>query len=95
MVPIQHFSLDTRIIFGPESIRELPSEGRALGGKVLLVTGKSGLRSSGLLQRVELLLKSSGFEISPFFEVEPEPSLETKPIGLSVWEAAAPWTWRK
>jgi alcohol dehydrogenase class IV len=84
MVPIQTFSLDTRIIFGPESIRELPSEGRALGGKVLLVTGKSGLRSCGLLQRVELLLKSSGFEIIPFSEVEPEPSLETVRKGLAL-----------
>jgi alcohol dehydrogenase class IV len=84
MVPIQTFSLNTRIIFGVESLRELPLEGRALGGKVLLVTGKSGLRESGMLQRIDILLKSSGFEIIPFFQVESEPSLETVRKGLAL-----------
>jgi alcohol dehydrogenase class IV len=84
MVPIQTFSLNTRIVFGVESLRELPLEGRALGAKVLLVTGKNSLRESGLLQRVDILLKSSGFEIIPFSEVEPEPSLETVRKGLAL-----------
>jgi alcohol dehydrogenase class IV len=84
MVPIQTFNLNTRIIFGVESLRELSYEGRALGGKVLLVTGKKGLRESGLLQRINILLKSSGFEIIPFSEVEPEPSLETVCKGLAL-----------
>lgn len=83
MVPIQTFRLYTRIIFGAESLRELPLEGRVLGGKVLVVTGQKALRENGLLQRIELLLKSSGFETIPFSEVEPEPSLETVRRGLA------------
>ena len=92
MVPIQTFRLYTRIIFGVESLRELPFEGRALGGKVLVVTGQKALRENGLLQRIDILLKSSGFETILFSEVEPEPSLETVRQGLAkARERKADW----
>jgi alcohol dehydrogenase class IV len=84
MGSIQTFNLTTKIIFGTETLRELPLEGRALGGKVLVVTGKNALRESGILNRVDILLKSSGFQIVPFSEVEPEPSLETVRKGLAI-----------
>ncbi len=80
----QWYYLGTKIIFGPESLRELSLEGRALGGKVLVVTGKKALRENGILHRVDILLKSSGFQVVPFPEVEPEPSLETVEKGLAV-----------
>jgi alcohol dehydrogenase class IV len=80
----QNFHLSTKIIFGTETLRELPLEGRALGGKVLVVTGKNALRENGILHRVDVLLKSSGFQIIPFSEVEPEPSLETVRKGLAI-----------
>ncbi len=78
----QMFNLTTKIIFGAETLRELPFEGRAFGGKVLVVTGKNALRENGMLHRLDILLKSSGYQIIPFSEVEPEPSLDTVRKGL-------------
>jgi alcohol dehydrogenase class IV len=78
------FNLNTKIIFGLESLQELPAEGRALGGKVLVVTGKNAMRQSGTLQQVEILLRGSGFRVYEFTEVEPEPSLDTVRKGLEL-----------
>ena len=85
MMPlVQTFHLKTKIIFGIESLRELPIEGAAFGPKVMIVTGKSALIDNGVLQRVEILLRGSGFQTIPFTEVEPEPSLETVAKGLNI-----------
>jgi Alcohol dehydrogenase, class IV len=81
---IQTFQLKTKIIFGSESLQELPNEGMYFGPKVMVVTGKSALNNNGVLQRVINLLKGSGFQIIPFSEVEPEPSLETAARGLQI-----------
>jgi alcohol dehydrogenase class IV len=81
---VQTFHLQTKIIFGTESLRELPIEGAVLGPKVLVVAGKRALVDNGVLQRVEILLKGSGFQVIPFPEVEPEPSLETVTKGLHI-----------
>jgi alcohol dehydrogenase class IV len=81
---IQTFELKTKTIFGNDSLRELPNEGIYFGPKVMIVAGKSALVANGVLQRVETLLKSSGFQIIPFPEIEPEPSLETVDRGLRI-----------
>ncbi|MCL6589088.1 MAG: iron-containing alcohol dehydrogenase [Firmicutes bacterium] len=84
MASVQIFNLNTRIIFGAESLQELPVEGRALGGKVLVVTGKNAMRQTGKLQQIEILLRGSGFRVYVFEEVEPEPSLDTIRKGLEL-----------
>jgi alcohol dehydrogenase class IV len=81
---IQTFQLKTKIIFGSESLRELPIEGAYFGPKVMVVTGKQALINNGILQKVKTLLQGSGFQIIPFYEVEPEPSLETVSRGLQI-----------
>lgn len=83
MLPnIQRFQLRTKIVFGMETLRELPNEAKDFGKSVLVVTGKHSLIDNGVLQRVNILLRSSGFAPVFFSEVEPEPSLETVANGL-------------
>ncbi len=84
MSQLQTFQLKTRIIFGSQSIRELPVEGMYFGPKVMVVTGKQALIKNGIIPKVEILLRGSGFQIIPFYEVEPEPSLETVEKGLQL-----------
>src|SRR5690554_1739358 len=85
MLPnIQRFQLRTKIVFGMETLRELPNEAKDFGKNVLVVTGKQSLIDNGVLQRVNILLRSSGFAPVFFSEVEPEPSLETVANGLAM-----------
>lgn len=85
MLPtIQRFQLRTKIVFGLETLRELPNEAKDLGKNVLVVTGKHSAVDNGVLQRVNILLRGSGFTPVFFSEVEPEPSLETVAKGLAM-----------
>lgn len=80
----QKFHLRTKIIFGLETLRELPNEAKDLGKNVLVVTGKHSVIDNGVLQRVNILLHGSGFSPVFFSEVEPEPSLQTVANGLAM-----------
>jgi alcohol dehydrogenase class IV len=81
---VQSFTLDNKIIFGIEALRELPTEGKQFGGKVLLVTGRNSAGKNGSLKRVESLLIGAGITPVTFAEVEPEPSLTTVARGLAL-----------
>ena len=69
LASVQSFTLNTRIIFGIEALRELPMEGRGFGEKVLVVTGKNSAMESGSLNRVETLLRGTGVTPVRFSEV--------------------------
>jgi alcohol dehydrogenase class IV len=85
MLPnIQRFQIRTRIVFGMETLRELPNEAKDFGKNVLIVTGKHSMIENGVLQRVNILLRGSGFSPVFFSEVEPEPSIETIARGLAM-----------
>lgn len=85
MPPImQKFQLRTKIVFGLETLRELPNEAMDFGKNVLVVTGKHSVIDNGVLHRVNILLRGSGFSPVFFSEVEPEPSLETVIKGLAM-----------
>ena len=65
----------TRIVYGVDSLDRLPDEVRAVAGdgaKVFAVTGRSFLRSSGLLGRVEALL--ADFEMTLHDKADPFPT---------------------
>lgn len=81
---IQRFQLRTKIVFGMETLRELPNEVMDLGKNVLVVTGKHSVIDNGVLHRVNILLRGSGFAPVFFSEIEPEPSLETVARGLAM-----------
>ncbi len=85
MLPIiQKFQLRTKIIFGMETLRELPNEAKDFNKNVLVVTGKHAAIDNGVLQRVNILLRGSGFAPVFFSEVEPEPSIDTVARGLAM-----------
>ncbi len=81
---IERFQLRTKIVFGMETLRELPNEAKDFGKNVLIVTGKHSVIDNGVLQRVNILLRGSGFAPVFFSEVEPEPSIETIAKGLAM-----------
>lgn len=80
----QRFQLGTKIVFGLGTLRELPNEAKDFGKNVLIVTGKHSVIDNGVLHRVNILLRGSGFSPAFFSEVEPEPSLETVAKGLAM-----------
>ena len=65
----------TKIVFGFDSLARLPDEAREAGGdgaRVFLVTGRSFLRSRGILSAVEKSL--SGFRVTLWERADPFPS---------------------
>ncbi len=65
----------TRIVFGTDTLDQLPGEVRGVAGggaKVLLVTGRTFLRSRGILQRILNLL--DGFEVVVHDRADPFPT---------------------
>jgi len=71
------FHLPTRILFGRGDVSKIGSEASRLGGKCLLVTGRSFARRSGYLNIVSKSLGESGVGVAVFDQVEPNPSIET------------------
>ncbi len=67
----------TKIIFGSGTLAETGQEAKQLGKKALLLTGRSAMRKTGVLAKVEGALKSQGVEISLFEQIEPNPRQET------------------
>ncbi|MDK2915212.1 MAG: alcohol dehydrogenase [Thermococcaceae archaeon] len=67
--------LPTEIVFGPGKLERLPEllERHGLSGKALIVTGRSSTKKTGLLYRVQELLKKAGVESIVFDKVIPNP----------------------
>ncbi len=69
--------LPPRIKFGWGTLGSIGSEAKKLGNKALVVTGRSFLARTGILDRIKASLEEAGVEAVLFQEVEAEPSLET------------------
>jgi len=72
----------TKIIFGRGVFKQLGGEVMSWGKRVLLVTGKSAMRRSGILDRAIEVMKSTRIKFSLFDRVEHDPSLETVEEGV-------------
>lgn len=72
----------TRVIFGRGALEQLNPEVIYWGEKVLLVTGKSAMRKSGILDKITAIIKSAKIEFSLFDKVEHDPSLKTVHEGI-------------
>ena len=66
-----------RILFGPGSTYRLGEEVAALGRKILLVTGRQGLKQSGQMDRITQPLAVAAIDTVLFDEVTPEPDTKT------------------
>lgn len=71
------FNLPTRIIFGAGEINKLGKEVKKIGQKPLLVTGKSSMRKTGILDRVLDILNSVKIKPVLFEKIEPNPRAKT------------------
>lgn len=69
------FNLPTKIIFGIDALERLGEEVTRLGSSALLVTGKSAMQKSGILDCVRSIVPSR-VKLSIFDRVLPEPDTE-------------------
>ncbi len=74
---ITTFYLPTKIIFGAGSFNQLGAEARELGVKAMLVTGRSSVRRTGVLDSVVQDLKSNGVDTLVFDKVVSNPRAST------------------
>lgn len=78
---ITTFYLPTKIIFGAGSFNQLGAEARELGQKAMLVTGRSSMRRTGVVDRVVQDLKNNGVDTLVFDKVVPNPRASTMDEG--------------
>ncbi len=81
---ITTFHLPTRIIFGVGSLKLLGTEAGEIGQKAMLVTGRSSMRRTGLLDKVIQDLKNNGVDALLFDKAVPNPRATTIDEGASV-----------
>jgi len=62
---------------GRGAIESLGPEAARLGSRALLVTGRTALRQTGVMDRITGLLRGCGVEVELFDEVPPEPDVGT------------------
>lgn len=74
---ITTFHLPTKIIFGVGSFKRLGAEAREIGQKAVLVTGRSSMRRTGVLDRVVQDLKNNGVGVLVFDKAVPNPRAST------------------
>jgi alcohol dehydrogenase class IV len=77
-----NFSLPTTIIMGIDSLNKLPEVCIPYGKRILLVTGRSAMKSTGLSKRVAASLENKGFRTTIFDKVPSEPNLDIVDIGV-------------
>lgn len=71
------FQLPTRIHFGPGKISDIGKYLKPVGSKAIIVTGKSSMRQSGILDKVVDLLKKADIDSVVFEGIEPNPRSTT------------------
>ena len=74
---ITTFYLPTKIIFGAGSFNQLGAEARELGQKAMLVTGRSSMHRTGVLDRAVQDLKNNGLDTLVFDKVVSNPRAST------------------
>jgi alcohol dehydrogenase class IV len=72
MLPFK-FQMQTKILFGPDALAQLPIELASLGDQKALVVTDQGIIRAGLLERFVSLLGEAGIAFDVFDEIEPNP----------------------
>ena len=78
------YNLPVNLIFGRGRLREAGSIAASFGKKVLLVTGQGSARRTGLLDRMEDILKDAGLEWVLFDQVTQNPLTTTTQAGAEL-----------
>ncbi len=71
------FHLPTKIIFGPGSIEQVGAEGRLLGQRALILTGRRAAAEYGITNKVTDQLEREGAHAVVFDKIEPNPRSTT------------------
>ena len=80
---IKEFGLPHRTLTGPDAILECGREAARFGKRAFLGCGKSSMRRSGYLGKVEAVLKGAGLEVLVFDGIEANPSTATVDKGAA------------
>ncbi len=78
------FHNPTRIRFGEDLLQELGAECAAIGKRVLLITGVSHARKSGLLDQVLQILEAAGCNVALQEGVKPNPVIDHVREGITL-----------
>ncbi len=73
---IRLFQTSPRIVMGPGCLAQIVSNVERLGGTRVMVITDPGLVETGIVERLETLLREGGIAFSRFDEVEPDPRTE-------------------
>jgi 1,3-propanediol dehydrogenase len=83
MLPFK-FHMQSKVLFGPDALAQLPGELDALGARKVLVVTDPGIVRAGLLERVTGVLAEAGVGHEVFDAVEPNPKDTTIQAGGKV-----------
>lgn len=78
------FIAPEKIIFGEETVTSVAGEAKKFGKRVCLITGKTAMNRSGILNNVRNSLENADLEVIPFDNVIPEPTTKMVDECLSV-----------
>lgn len=78
------FHLPTKLIFGSGSLERLGVEARELGQKAILVTGRSSMRRTGVIDKVVHNLRANGVSALVYDRVESNPRVSTVDEGAKL-----------
>ena len=81
MSKVGEFYAPRKIIFGPGGLSQVGVEAKRLGSKALVVSGKSAMRNSGVLDRLTHLLKENNLEYVIYENIPSDPAVETIDTG--------------
>ena len=81
MSKVGEFYAPGKIIFGPGELSQVGIEAKRLGSKALVVSGKSAMRNSGVLDRLTHLLKENNLEYVIYENIPSDPAVETIDTG--------------
>jgi alcohol dehydrogenase class IV len=73
MTNVRFFQTTPRIVMGPGSLGQAPSEMKRMGARRVAIVTDPGLVATGIVSRLEDLLKAEGVSVSRFDSVESDP----------------------
>ncbi len=79
-----NYNLTTNLVFGSGSGNQIGEEAAKLSKKIMIVTGGSSTKKSGLLQRAQDQLHTAGAEYVTYDKAQPNPVLSTVLEGAEI-----------
>ena len=83
------FATTPRILIGPGALARVGEEVRRFGGTSVLIVTDPGVAGTGLVERLEGLLRDAGLKVARFDKVEADPRYEIVEDALAALRAAA------